>query len=358
MVDEGSKPPWQRTRVDSWSALLARCDEFLDGRYLFRGCSDVGHSLTPSISRWRSKVEYDSKLEEEFIEAFKREALAYLAYEPKDPWGWLALAQHHGVPTRLLDWSESPFVALFFAVEQRKADTDFRDGALYVIPRPPATALSVDPFKVENVCIYFPGHIAARISSQRGVFTVHPNPLEEYKPADMRQIIVPWQLKEECRRKLHAIGIHDSSVFMDLDGLARRMRQRYEHDRTPLPREFRKPVDPRDPQKGQWGGEPIADGWELSATVQKETEDWFLIRLRVGPVEGVAKKLSGPVDFHLHDTFIPQTVTQQPDADGCARLDQWAYGAFTVGAEIREDKTRLELDLSNLANAPQTFRER
>src|SRR5688500_6524171 len=100
--------PWQRVRVTSWRQCQQEIEQFLDGNWLFRGVTSVEHSLVPSVGRRRDGYSYSRKLENELFEQFKREALPFLPQRPSSDWEWLALAQHHGVPTRLLDWSESP----------------------------------------------------------------------------------------------------------------------------------------------------------------------------------------------------------------------------------------------------------
>ena len=108
--------PWKRVRVTRWADFQTEIEKFLDGDHLFRGVTSVRFPLIPSVGRRREGYGYSPGLEMGLFDQFKREALPLLPNRPHNDWEWLALAQHHGVPTRLLDWSESPSVSLFFAV--------------------------------------------------------------------------------------------------------------------------------------------------------------------------------------------------------------------------------------------------
>lgn len=118
-----------------------------------------------------------------------------------------------------------------------------------------------------------------------------------------------------------------------------------------------KPGPADDPQKGRFGGKSVAEGYGLEATVKPtpDDEDWFQIELTVKSVDD-REPLSGPVKFYLHPTFRvdERTVVAR---NGNASLSVFAYGAFTVGAVVN-DRVPLELDLAELADAPQEFRER
>src|SRR5882762_8533598 len=124
--------PWNRKRVRSWIEFQQHIEPYLDGNYLFRGVTSVRHTLIPSVGRQRDGYNYSVNIEKALFDQFKREALPFLAARPQNDWEWLALAQHYGVPTRLLDWSESPSVSLFFAVW----GNDDEDAGLYIIRRP------------------------------------------------------------------------------------------------------------------------------------------------------------------------------------------------------------------------------
>lgn len=190
---------------------------------IYRGVSRNHYELIPKLGRLGVKGERLKWIEQVLIRRFKNEALPYLAYHPKSDWEWLSLAQHHGLPTRLLDWSHSGLVAVFFATEK----DDETDAAVYVyrlkylIPR---GGEDRDPFKPENsVRKFHPVHLTARIKAQSGVFTIHRTPTHATKSNLVIRLIIPAELKAAFRTMLFRYGVTHASLFPDLDGLCKHL---------------------------------------------------------------------------------------------------------------------------------------
>jgi hypothetical protein len=102
--------------VESWSELHERLSRMTDTAWLFRGVSSAAHYPIPSIGREDQYGKYDKLQEERLFRVFKDRAVALLPSAVFDDWSWLAYAQHLGIPTRLLDWTTSPLMAVFFAL--------------------------------------------------------------------------------------------------------------------------------------------------------------------------------------------------------------------------------------------------
>lgn len=228
---------------ESWTELAHLVEVYLDKNWIFRGVPDQDFTLIPTVGRRgaRKNIEtgknrpYEVGEGAKILNQFIRESRSLLPYEPRTNLQWLAIAQHHGMPTRLLDWSQSPLVAAYFAVNgggflngERKA------AAIYGVPIPP-TATTDDeqyPFEIadEAVKLYRPPHLSPRITAQQAVFTLHPNPEKEYALPEMKKWIIPSREGDHrtagCfsfKLMLDACGINQSSLFPDIDGLAQHL---------------------------------------------------------------------------------------------------------------------------------------
>lgn len=144
---------------------------------LFRGQSQ-DKPLLPKIARLKLKKSF-LEAEKTMFKEFKLYALTHLSVEPKDDWDWLAIAQHHGLATRLLDWTENPLVALWFVVNKPPAKDKYghcMNGVIWAF-RPEnshyVTELDTNPFNIRSTKVFQPKHITSRITAQSGWFTVH-----------------------------------------------------------------------------------------------------------------------------------------------------------------------------------------
>jgi len=118
---------------------------------------------------------YSSRRERDCLLLFKKYGVPFLNYRPKDDWEWLVIGQHHGLPTRLLDWTSNPLVAAYFAAE----GSPETDCAIYAMRAP----MVVDTDRDKNplargtgVDVVTPDHVSNRIAAQAGMFTIHWQP--------------------------------------------------------------------------------------------------------------------------------------------------------------------------------------
>jgi hypothetical protein len=244
-------PFFAEYRLESWDDFL---DIVTDSTYMnwaFRGQRNDA-PLHTSIARYFQNFGIHREAwpgqEERVLRIFKRKAHVFLksAPAPEDDFQWLALMQHHGAPTRLLDFSWSPYVAAFFALERATGDS-----AIWAInPRrvetsKPKKVGKMDPRIPGNFAKFFlsgnmpfiwlgePDTMNQRLIAQSGTFAlpgVLDRPLEEIlsegqQAGDvMAKFILPSRkIREVGMRELYRMNLTWATLFPDLDGLARSM---------------------------------------------------------------------------------------------------------------------------------------
>lgn len=191
-----------------------------DNRWMFRGQSHPAWPLTPKAGR----PEFIEANDQTIFEAWKRRAPQFVDLHPNNDWEWLAIAQHHGLATRLLDWTNQPLVAAFFATWDK---TSFNEDAhIYCFNAASVrTGFGSGPFSVDTVAKYKPTGVVARIINQGALFSVHPDPSVPLAASldeddELERVVIEGAYCKELPYELAHYGVHHFSVFPDLDGLS------------------------------------------------------------------------------------------------------------------------------------------
>jgi len=234
------------TRIESLSQYVALIECISDESVLFRG-QRSDNPLMPKIGRNHLKfkvTEIDTILhvEREMLNDFRLHARPYLEDSPANDWEWLAVAQHHGLPTRLLDWTKNALAALYFAV-QKPAESEIgvvwvylfqkshclSDGDIHNAEFQPLD-LSFDENTDRFICpVYPPPHVARRVAAQGGWFTLclphrHRNefaPFNETYPngSELVKLTISASCFGDIRAHLDRCGVNQASLFPGLDGV-------------------------------------------------------------------------------------------------------------------------------------------
>jgi hypothetical protein len=239
--------------ADSWNEELQRHRS----NFAYRGRPLASEDLTTSLVRLGGDTQ---AIERPLLRHFRKYA-ARNEVPVDSVWNWLALAQHHGLPTRLLDWTYSPYVALHFATARARAFAE--DGAVWVVDYVRAHGLAprklreqlereganvfttemigavaadfgeLDKLGGDFVVFVEPPSFDDRIVNQYALFSLTSRPdvsldawLAEH-PGLLRKLVIPAALKWEVRDKLDQANITERVLFPGLDGLSRWLARYY-----------------------------------------------------------------------------------------------------------------------------------
>lgn len=209
----------------------------------YRGQGSVDWQLVPGIFRYSTKYSETS-----LLTRFKQSASLLIDTSPKDDFDWLFLMQHYGVPTRLLDWTESPLIALYFAVSEE--ENDKFDSALWMLKPIELNKLAniktteknyipsfddeyLENYNIQNVnsnkrvemspVATIATRNNSRIQAQLGVFTIHhldKKPLDEFcTEKEIVKYIIPKGSKASLRKELDLLSVNKFSLFPELSSI-------------------------------------------------------------------------------------------------------------------------------------------
>jgi hypothetical protein len=250
-------------QVQSWRDLMDILDQDgnkidIGGRHrsgnVYRGMRDASWEIVSSLQR----------VNHNFVEVEKHLLRNFQKYAPQNSvvfdtfWNWLTLAQHHGLPTRLVDWTYSPLIALHFALEKYREFSTFKDAALWSLDLhqlhetlPPKvkdrfikdgsatfTYEALDEFwktlddlhsdEADDFLIFFePPSFDDRIINQYALLCTSRNPrtiISDWlgaRPNLYRKIIIPSDLKWEFRDRLDQFNVTERILYPGLDGLCK-----------------------------------------------------------------------------------------------------------------------------------------
>jgi len=251
--------------ADTWNQSIGR----FRSDFVYKGMCDARWTLRTTLMRLGGNFH---EVETHLLRNFKKYA-TQSAVPTNSEWNWLAVAQHHGLPTRLLDWTYSPYVALHFATDdveifdsdgviwavnfvnlhellpQRLRDLLQRERSnsftVEMLDEAAPNLSALEMISHDEFALFFETPaLDARIVNQYALFSLMSSPgvrLDEWltKRGESlaRRIIIPAHLKWEARDKLDQANITERVLFPGLDGLSRWLRRHYMPRRCPGPRD-------------------------------------------------------------------------------------------------------------------------
>ena len=231
--------------------------------FVYRGMLDADFRLDTSLHRNCKTLKKD--LEPAILKNFTKYAALEDPTVERSVWHQMILGQHHGLPTRLMDWSQSPLIGLHFATNERDMDfTDKRDGAVWRIDMKELVGLLPDKYRMPLVtkssvvftvdglagitgslkqydedmgdramAVIEPPSIDLRIVNQYAFFSVIPSGMDDVEKfldentENTVKYIIDKKLRWRVRDMLDQLNISERTVYPGLDGISKWLARHY-----------------------------------------------------------------------------------------------------------------------------------
>lgn len=243
---------WKLVRIDSWAEFDEKVESLDHRQWLFRGQADSSWGLETSLYRLFTDLQHllpdtselnEVEYERSLVERFQANAHHFLNFRPEhdDILEWLAIMQHYGAPTRLLDLTQSPHIATYFALENRSGDS-----AIFAINYHRLEELDDAVLNIENyrsrlleeleedfLRPYEPRITNERLVCQQGLFLVPSNNsksidwmLGQYGSGSKQCIkfVIPASLRKQGLQRLQRMNISSSTLFPGIEGFCKSLR--------------------------------------------------------------------------------------------------------------------------------------
>lgn len=210
--------------ISSFSDYIGNIFENEVNSHVYRGERLLSRPVLPKVGRIKNKDNKKFSPEDEklILRAFTKRSLMLIPSPPSTDIEWLMIAQHHGLPTRLLDFTTNPLVGLYFSVEKpMNPGEETESSVVYSLQATsPKKQEGLNPFTIKQDTFINPFYSTIRMVSQQSRFMIFSDPLEPMNVKESIKYVIPHMVRKEVKKQLNRCGINKMNLFNSLDAVA------------------------------------------------------------------------------------------------------------------------------------------